>query len=260
MDLTELLATAERLAAEGAAIATRLRATAIDQVSTKDTPTDVVTSADLAVERHIAARLAQLRPSDRFVGEEFGQCGNAASRVTWVVDPIDGTVNYIFGLPLYAVSIAVEIDGDVAVAVVRSIPTGTVWKATRGGGAWRDGRRLRGSTPEWLDLALVCTGFAYSAELRAEQGLVLSKLLPRVRNVRMLGSAALGLCAAAEGSVDAYFEKGLSHWDFAAGVLIAQEAGLAVTGLRGDRAGPEMLIVAPLSIYEPLHSLLATTA
>lgn len=258
MDLTGLLSTAERLAAEGAEIATRLRTTAIDDVSTKSTPTDLVTAADRAVERHIAARLAQLRPSDCFVGEEYGQSGNAASRVRWVVDPIDGTVNYVFGLPLYAVSIAAEVDGDVAVAVVRSIPTGAVWKATRGGGAWRGGRRLRGSTPERLDLALVCTGFGYSAELRAEQGLVLSELLPRIRNVRTLGSAALGLCAVAEGSVDAYFEKGLSDWDFAAGVLIAREAGLTVTGLRGDQPGSEMLIVAPASINEPLHSLLAT--
>lgn len=257
MDLTELLSMAELLAAEGAEIAARLRVTAIAEVTTKSTPTDVVTSADLAVERHIAARLAQLRPGDCLMGEEHGQSGDPAARVRWVVDPIDGTVNYIMGLPLYAVSIAVEVEGDVAVGVVRSIPTGAVWKATRSGGAWREGRRLRGSAAQRLDAALVCTGFAYSAEVRAAQGRVLSGLLPRVRNVRTLGSAALGLCAAAEGSVDAYFEAGLSPWDFAAGILIAREAGLAVTGLRGGAPGSEMLVAGPPAVHGQLHALLA---
>jgi myo-inositol-1(or 4)-monophosphatase len=166
-------------------------------------------------------------------------------------------VNYVYGIPHYAVSIAAEVNGRVVAGVVRNAASGEEWTAVRGGGAWRDGRRLVSSTVTSMGQALVATGFGYAAARRAHQAAVLATLLPRVRDIRRLGAASLDLCAAAEGRVDAYYEKGLAAWDHAAGGLIATEAGLVVTGLRGAPPGPTMLVAAPPGIHAEMSAMLA---
>jgi myo-inositol-1(or 4)-monophosphatase len=256
----ELLTVAIRIAREAAAGARRMREEAITDVSTKSTDTDVVTAADRAVERQVVEELRRQRPGDGVLGEEYGTAGDGTplepGAVRWILDPIDGTVNYLYGLPQYAVSLAAEVDGVVVAGVVRNAATGDEWTATLGGGAWRDGRRLTGSARTTLDQTLLATGFGYDPARRAHQGVVLAGLITRVRDIRRFGAASLDLCMAAEGSVDAYFEKGLNAWDHAAGGLVAAEAGLRVSGLDGAAAGPEMLIAAPTALYDALHGLL----
>lgn len=253
----ELLDLAVRVAADAAETAYRMRSAAITEVDTKSTLTDVVTAADRAVERQVIAALRLARPGDAVLGEEYGDNGFArAGQVRWIVDPIDGTVNYLYGLPQYAVSIGAEVDGEVVAGVVHNPATGAVWTAAKGHGAFHDGRRLRGSRATELSQSLVATGFAYLAERRAHQGRVVAALLPQIRDIRRLGAASLDLCAAAEGTVDAYFEKGLAAWDLAAGGLIAREAGLLVTGLSGVDPGPDLVLAAPPAIHGPLHDLL----
>jgi myo-inositol-1(or 4)-monophosphatase len=265
----DLLALAVGVAREAAATARRMRAEAITDVETKSTDTDVVTAADRAVERQVIEALRAARPGDGVLGEEYGDsastepgapsccssgCGESAVR--WVLDPIDGTVNYLYGLPQYAVSLAAEIDGEAVAGVVINAATGDEWTAARGGGAWRGDRRLHPSTRTRLDQSLVGTGFGYDARRRAHQGAVVAQLITRVRDIRRFGAAALDLCAVAEGTLDAYFEKGLNPWDHAAGGLIAAEAGAIVSGLRGAEPGVDMVVAAPPAIFGPLHDLL----
>ena len=253
----ELLAAAVPVARAAAVSARRMRAEAIGDVQTKSTATDVVTAADKAVERQVVAALRAERPDDAVLGEEYGGAGRVEPGVVrWILDPIDGTVNYLYGLPQYAVSLAAERDGAVLAGVVHNAATGQEWTATRGGGAWRDGRRLSGSLRDELAQALVGTGFGYDARRRAHQGAVLAGLITRVRDIRRMGAAALDLCLAAEGALDAYFEKGLNPWDHAAGGLIAQEAGLLVAGLGGEPAGERMLVAAPPALFPALHDVL----
>lgn len=265
----ELCELAVQTAREAAELVRAQRAGGVGQVATKSTETDVVTSADRAAEQLIASRLRAARPNDRILGEESGTHAGDSS-VTWLVDPIDGTVNYVYGLGHYGVSIAAQIDGVTVAGVVRDIESGAEWRATLGGGAWRtdpaappsadapDGalRRLSGSRVADLGVALVGTGFGYRPEQRARQGAVVAGLLPRVRDIRRFGSAALDLCNAAEGLIDAFYEVGLNAWDFGAGGLIAAEAGLRVTGLAGEPAGAAMVLAAPPALYGPLHDLL----
>jgi myo-inositol-1(or 4)-monophosphatase len=255
VDPYQLLDRAVTAARAGAHLAATLRAEGIGSVDTKSTQTDIVTAADRAVEALLIELLLADRPGDRVLGEEGGERGTGPG-VRWVIDPIDGTVNYVYGVPHYAVSIAAEVDGEVQAGVVVNIATGEEWTAVRGGGAWRDGRRLTGPTVASLGQALVATGFGYDAARRAHQARVLTKVLPTVRDIRRLGAAALDLCAVAEGWVDAYFEKGLNPWDHAAGGLIATEAGLLVTGLSGRPPGPDMVVAAPSSVHADLHALL----
>ena len=268
-DPSELLKVAVAAARGGAELARTQRRAGGADVGTKSTHTDLVTAADRAVERLIDELLRARRPDDDILGEEFGTgdvtggagdgtTGGAASPVRWVVDPIDGTVNYVYGIPHYAVSIAAEVDGVVVAGVVHNAGTGEEWTAVRGGGAWRGGVRLAGSTVTTLDKALIATGFGYAATRRAHQAGVVARLLPRVRDIRRFGAASLDLCAAAEGRVDAYFEKGLGPWDHAAGGLVAREAGLRVSGLRGAPAGPDLVLAAPEALYRHLHDLLVT--
>jgi myo-inositol-1(or 4)-monophosphatase len=254
----ELLDLAVRIAADAALAAYSMRSQAIVDVDTKSTLTDVVTAADRAVERQVIAALHHARPGDAVLGEEYGDNGSAQpGRVRWIVDPIDGTVNYLYGLPQYAVSIGAEVDGEVVAGVVHNPAAGAVWTAAKGRGAFRDARRLGGSSATDLSQTLVATGFAYLAARRAYQGRVIASLLPRIRDIRRMGAASLDLCAAAEGTVDAFFEKGLAAWDVAAGGLIAREAGLLVTGLNGAAPGPEMVLAAPPALHGQLHDALA---
>lgn len=252
-----------RIARDAAATARRMRAEAIHDVQTKSTDTDVVTAADRAVERQVVEALRAERPGDGVLGEEYGDtagpdiAGPGPGAVRWILDPIDGTVNYLYGLPSWAVSLAAEVDGVVVAGVVHNAATGDEWTATLGGGAWRAGRRLTGSVRTDLDQALVGTGFGYDAARRAHQGAVVAGLLTRVRDIRRIGAASVDLCMAGEGMLDAYFEKGLNPWDHAAGGLVATEAGLRVSGLDGAPADGRMLIAAPPALWGPLHDALS---
>jgi myo-inositol-1(or 4)-monophosphatase len=252
----ELLTLAVRVAREAAATARRMRAEAITDVQTKSTRTDVVTAADTAVERQVVQALRAVRPDDAVLGEEYGDGGDRDAAVRWILDPIDGTVNYLYGLPQYAVSLAAEVDGTVVAGVVINAATGDEWTATRGRGAWRDGRRLTGPDTTTLDQTLVGTGFGYAAARRAHQGAVVAGLITQVRDIRRFGAAALDLCMVAEGTVDAYFEKGLNPWDWAAGGLICTEAGAVVSGLDGAPPGTDLVIAAPPALFGPLHDAL----
>ncbi|WP_234995657.1 inositol monophosphatase family protein [Streptoalloteichus hindustanus] len=256
-DGEDLRAVAVRVAAEAAELVRRVRETAVTEVDTKSSETDVVTAGDRAAERLIRARLAELRPGEPVLGEEEGEGGgptdgptadaDADDGVRWVVDPIDGTVNYLYGYPWYAVSVAARRGGVSVAGAVVEPATGRVWSAARGHGAWCDDARLRVSAATRLDLSLVATGFAYAAERRSRQAGVVDGLLGRVRDIRRSGSAALDLCGVAAGWLDAYFEHGLKPWDWAAGALVAEEAGalLRLPGTPGDELGDLTLAVTP---------------
>ncbi|WP_434743349.1 inositol monophosphatase family protein [Micromonospora sp. SH-82] len=256
----QLLDIAVEVAREAAATAHRMRVDGVSTVATKSTDTDVVTAADRAVERQVVDALRRLRPTDAVLGEEYGAGDTPTAGpggVRWIIDPIDGTVNYLYGLPYCAVSLAAEVDGEVVAGVVRNVVTGDEWTATAGGGAYRAGARLHCSTQTDLGQALVATGFGYDPARRSHQARVVAELIPHVRDIRRMGAASLDMCLAAEGRLDAYFEKGLAPWDIAAGGLIAAEAGLRVTGLRGLPPGPDLLLAAPPALFEPLHDRLA---
>ncbi|GAA0722591.1 inositol monophosphatase [Dactylosporangium roseum] len=251
----ELLALAVSIVRSAAALANRMRAEGVAAVATKSTATDVVTAADRAVERHVREALLAARPHDVVLGEEFGG-GQGEAPVRWILDPIDGTVNYLYDLPQYAVSLAAEVNGEVVAGVVRNAATGKEWTAVRGGGAFIGDRRLTGSAETDLSQALVGTGFGYAAERRLHQAKVLAGLIADVRDVRRMGAASIDLCLVAEGGLDAYYEKGLNPWDHAAGGLVAAEAGVLVTGLDGAPPGPDMVVAAPPALHAPLHERL----
>ena len=225
-------------------------------VGTKTSPTDVVTQMDTAAERVIIDALLEACPDDGVLGEEGDEVAGS-SGVRWIVDPIDGTVNYLYGIPQYAVSIAAEVDGVVVAGVVHDPEKRETFTAIRGGGARLDGRPLSCSQVGELAQALVATGFGYGADRRAAQGRIVAEVLPRVRDIRRLGAAALDLAAVACGRVDAFYERGLSPWDLAAGELIATEAGARVGGLDGRPAGPDLVIAAPPALFGQLRDLLA---
>jgi myo-inositol-1(or 4)-monophosphatase len=230
-------------------------------VHTKSSPTDVVTEMDEAAERLIVDRIRASRPGDAFIGEEGGE-ESGSSGVRWIIDPIDGTVNYLYGLPDWSVSIAAEIDGEIVAGVVAVPIRGELYTAARGEGAYLVGRdgateKLRCNEGVPLERALVATGFGYSAQRRAHQAEVLLGVLPRIRDIRRAGSAAIDLCGVAAGRVDAYFERGPQVWDIAAGGLIVQEAGGTIGGLHGKPPNPELTISAGPGLFEPFHDLLA---
>ena len=252
-----LRAHAVRVASEAAQLVADAREAALADISTKSTETDVVTAGDRAVERLIRERLDEMWPGVPVLGEEEGG-REPAEGLSWVVDPIDGTVNYLYGYPCYAVSIAAQVDG-VSVAGAVADPAGDrMWTASRGDGARLNGRPLRVSGANRLELTLVATGFAYAAERRARQAAVWAALAPRVRDLRRSGAASLDLCSVAAGWVDAYFEHGLHRWDWAAGALIAQEAGavVRVPGAPEDGLGAYAVYVAAPGIAGSLRSAL----
>jgi myo-inositol-1(or 4)-monophosphatase len=256
-----LLALAVGVAREAAALVARGRASAADHVDVKSSPVDVVTAVDRASEELVVARLLAARPDDGLLGEE-GAHRAGTSGVRWVVDPIDGTVNFLYDLPAYAVSIAAEVDGEIRAGAVLNAATGELFTATAGGGAHLTSPsrpepvRLTGSRPVSLEQTLVGTGFGYRVEQRRAQGAVVAQLLPRVRDIRRYGSSALDLCAVAAGRIDAYYELDLKPWDHAAGALIAAEAGLVVTGLAGRAFADPMAVAAAPSIAGPFLELL----
>ncbi len=232
-------------------------------VATKTSPTDVVTEMDQAAERLIRTRILAQRPDDAILGEEGGQTGGDAP-VRWIVDPLDGTVNYLYGLPDWAVSIAAEAGGRVLAGVVCVPRRDAIFGAVLGEGAWRasltgrlaDAEPLACNADVPLARALVATGFGYERGRRQAQGQVLSAILPRVRDIRRNGACAVDLCSLAAGNVDGYYERGVQYWDIAAGSLIAREAGAVVGGLAGRPAGPSMTIGGGPALFAELHDLL----
>jgi len=257
-DLDALLALATELAREAGALALRMRAGVGADASgtaTKTSPTDVVTAADRAVEQLLVDGIRGARPGDGVLGEE-GASDGGTTGVRWVVDPIDGTVNYLYGIPHWAVSVGVEVGGQTAVGVVFDPSKDELWQAVRGGGAVLDGRPLRCGTETDLAQALVATGFGYDARRRAAQAALLPDLLPRVRDLRRAGAGSLDLCAVAAGRVDGYFEQGMSPWDHSAGALVAREAGAWVGGLRGVPESFAMVVAAGPGVFAALHDLL----
>ena len=259
-ELTGLIELAENTAREAAELIAAGRPARVDVLATKSSPTDVVTEMDRAAEDLIRRRIGQARPDDAIYGEEDGH-HRGGSGLTWLVDPIDGTVNYLYGIPAYAVSIAV-VTGEVTrpghwrplAGCVVEAGTGRTWTAGAGRGAYRDGQAITVSEPPTLQNALVGTGFGYLPDRRRAQARVLLELLPKVRDVRRIGSAALDLCAVADGRLDAFYERGLNEWDIAAGMLVLTEAGATVSGLRGAPPSPDMLVAAAA----PLHQLIVT--
>ena len=246
--MSDLLSIARTIALEAGELAARRKAEGVEVVDRKSSPVDVVTAADRETEALIRARLAELRPDDGFFGEESG-AETGSSGLTWIVDPIDGTVNFLYGIPHYAVSIAV-VEGEpdplswrALAGCVVNPASGEVYTAAAGGGAYLGEQRLEVPASVELSQALIATGFAYSAEERARQGAIVAALLPQVRDIRRMGTASLDLCAVAAGRANAYFERTLSPWDHAAGALIAREAGAIVKG-RADAAPSRDLIIA----------------
>jgi myo-inositol-1(or 4)-monophosphatase len=236
-------------------------------VATKSSATDMVTAMDRAAEQTVVTILAEERAQDAVVGEE-GTARSGTSGVRWLVDPLDGTTNYLYDLPFWSVSLAAEWAGEVVVGVVFDPSHGETFAARKGGGAWMHtdgdggrGRRLRRDQPGPMALtlatALVGTGFSYAAEHRARQAAVLAHILPAVRDIRRMGSAALDLCAVAAGRLDAYYERGTQPWDHAAGGLIAAEAGCWVGGLEGRPISDDMAAAAAPAIAAEFRELLS---
>jgi myo-inositol-1(or 4)-monophosphatase len=223
-------------------------------ISAKSTPTDLVSEADVTTERLIRARLEAARPDDAILGEE-GDDRPGTSGLRWVVDPLDGTVNFLFGIPQWCVSIACEDDAGTIAGVIYDPMREETWAATRDGDATLDGVRVRASGRGELATALVATGFGYDAAVRESQARVVARLLPRVRDVRRLGSAALDLAWAAAGRYDAYYERGVKHWDVAAGALICARAGLEVHELQPAPPAAGGLLVAPPALAGELLAL-----
>jgi myo-inositol-1(or 4)-monophosphatase len=269
----QLRAVAETVAIQAAEFVRRRRAEVFgaaagsdgsDAVRSKSTPTDPVTVVDTETERLLRDRLAELRPGDPILGEEGGGPANPsatpADAVTWVLDPIDGTVNFVYGIPAYAVSVGAQIDGVSVAGAVADVVGGRVYSAAIGLGAHvideHGSSPLRCATVDDLSMALLGTGFGYSRQRRATQAALLARILPVVRDVRRIGSAALDLCMVAAGRMDAFYEHGLQVWDRAAGALIAAEAGARVLLPAPDVNGAGLVVAAAPGVADELLAVL----
>ncbi|AXG80712.1 inositol monophosphatase family protein [Streptomyces paludis] len=251
----ELLALALEAARRAGALLRDGRPEDLAVAATKSSPIDVVTEMDIAAEKLITGFLAEHRPEDGFLGEE-GAGSAGTSGVRWIIDPLDGTVNYLYGLPTWAVSIAAERDGETVAGVVAAPMRGETFRAVRGGGAFLGDRRITARPAAPLERALVSTGFNYVTSVRGHQADIVQRLIPRLRDIRRGGSAAIDLCDVAAGRLDGYYERGLHPWDLAAGDLIAREAGALTGGRPGGPPGYELAVAAPPGVFEPLQALL----
>ena len=231
-------------------------------ISTKSTASDLVSEMDQGAEHIIVKKLRDEFPDDGILGEE-GTNVPSVNGVRWIIDPLDGTVNYLFGIPLWGVSIAIEIDGAVAFGVISLPPQGQIYVGIQGHGSWCSAlggatprqRRLSVRGPSPLNSALVMTGFGYDPVRRSRQAELIKKVIPHIADIRRSGSAVVDFCWLASGFADAYFEYGLNAWDYAAGALIAHEAGATVAGL--DEADfSRFMIAATPSIFSELRILL----
>ena len=263
-DPTDLRALAVDIATAAGELALRRRREGVEIAATKSSIVDVVTAADREVEAFVRARIAEARPGDAFLGEE-SDASAGSSGLTWVVDPIDGTVNYLYGIPRWAVSVAVVEGEDPATwsalaGCVVNPSLGEVFAASARGGASLDGRPISAGEPPGLGTSLVATGFGYDAAIRTAQAQAASRVIGSVRDLRRAGAAALDLCDVAAGRLDAYWERGLAPWDFAAGALIAAEAG-AVVSAADVRDGRRLVTAsAPAIAAEFAELLLAAGA
>jgi myo-inositol-1(or 4)-monophosphatase len=249
--LDELEEVASDVAAGAAQILKQYSDIPLEDVSTKSSPTDLVSEADRASEEFIFSGLRKVRPSDSVRGEE-GASHEGTSGISWVADPLDGTTNFFFRVPAYSVSLAARGNGRTLVGVVVDPTREETWSATAGRGAWCNGSKCQvASGRSELATALVSTGFSYSAERRAEQAAILPRLIPAIRDIRRFGSAALDLCWVAAGRFDAFYESGLNDWDWAAGGLICEEAGGEVTILPGN-----LLLATTPALSGPLAALI----
>jgi myo-inositol-1(or 4)-monophosphatase len=223
----------------------------------KSSPTDVVTRTDLDAEQLIRRMLADSTPGVSVLGEEGGQTltsvGGEAGRLQWVVDPLDGTVNFLYSLPVIGVSVAAALDGDVVAGAVVDVLRDETFSASAGHGARLGGSPIGVSQCQSLAQALVMTGFSYRADIRGRQGSIVASLLPAARDIRCFGSAALQLCWVGAGRADAYFERDIKVWDYAAGALIAREGG-AVTELPCPE-NDGLVIAAPPAVFEELRAV-----
>jgi myo-inositol-1(or 4)-monophosphatase len=272
--LLELAVQAARMA--GGLLLERARHGAEREVASKSTPTDLVSEADMSSQRAIRALLRERRPDDGFLGEEEGDSEQGTSGLQWIVDPLDGTVNFLFGIPQWSVSVAVADRSGTLAGAVFDPNRDELFSATRGGPAVLDSPRGMselsqsitgdfsrerctgedaGPGGEDLASAMVATGFSYDAGVRDAQAKVLERLLPRVRDIRRLGSAALDLAWTAAGRYDAYYERTVKQWDIAAGALVCERAGLQVRELPEREGLPWGILVAPASLAEPLLEL-----
>jgi myo-inositol-1(or 4)-monophosphatase len=254
-DLAVLLDLAVGLARDAADLLWDGMASLRSEVDTKTSATDMVTDMDRASESLLVEGLARARPDDAVLAEE-GASRSGSSGVRWVIDPLDGTTNYLYGHPSFAVSIAAEVDGRPVVGVVADPSRNELFTAVAGGGAHRDGEPIHVTDGDQLSSALVATGFSYLPERRATQAAVLSTVLPAVRDVRRCGAASLDLCWVGCGRVDAYYEAGLQPWDLAAGLVVATEAGARVEGLEGPVPESGSVVAAAPALLEPLRELL----
>jgi len=227
----------------------------VQGLDTKSSTTDPVSDADRAAERILVDLIAGERPDDGVLGEE-GAARESRSGLRWVLDPLDGTVNYLYQLDNFSVSVAVEDSEGALVGVVHSPTNGRTYHAIRGVGAAVDGRPLQVNDPVSMKRALIATGFGYDPERRRNQGALISLLLPRIRDIRRIGSAALDLCAVAAGAVDGYFEEGVQEWDVAAGGLIAREAGAQYAVVTPTGADTGALAAGP-ALFAELQAALA---
>jgi len=247
----ELLALARRIGQEAAAML--MDRPAELEVNTKSTAIDVVTQMDIKVEKFIAEQILAARPDDGLIGEEGAERASA-SGITWVIDPLDGTVNYLYDLPGWNVSIAAKDEHGQIIGVVTAPSINSTWWAVRGGGAFFNGKQITCNDPIELNRAMLATGFQYDTAHRAKQIEHVSALLPLIRDLRRNGAAAVDLCHVAMGRVDGYFEHGLKEWDWAAAGLIAREAG-ARFGLYGQ-APYMMTLAAGPALYAELEGFL----
>lgn len=251
----ELLELAEKLGAEAAALL--MKRPPAFEISSKSTAIDIATQMDVAAEKFIVDSILAARPDDGIIGEE-GSERPSKSGITWVIDPLDGTVNYVYGLPGWNVSIAAkDIDGPI-VGVVTAPTINSTWRATRGGGAFYNGHKISCNDPIELDRALIATGFQYDVANRVSQMEDLAKLVPVARDVRRNGAAAVDFCHVAMGAIDGFYESGLKEWDWAAGGLIAQEAGAIFT--QHGSAPLQTSIVAGPSLHASLQKILGISA
>jgi myo-inositol-1(or 4)-monophosphatase len=249
----DLLELARAVAREAGDLVMSMRTRGADVAGTKSSPTDIVTEADRTSEELIRRRLLDTRPDDSFVGEE-GNDIEGSSGVSWVVDPIDGTVNYLYGLPHYAVSVAARRGGEVVAGVVHAPALEVEYAATLGGGATCNGVPIRVRSSPPLEEALISTGFSYEIDIRTRQASAVAQMIPQVGNIRRQGSCALDLCAVAAGQSDGYVEEGAHAWDHAAGGLIAAEAG-ATFEVWTTSAGRDLVVCAPAEGWAAFEAL-----
>jgi len=252
----ELLALAEQAArAAGELLRERFEAGGERATGSKSTPTDLVSAADLAAEQAIRDIITTARPNDAILGEEGGETQEGAG-LRWIVDPLDGTVNFLFGVPQWCVSVAVHDEAGGVAGVVYDPLREELFAGARGGGLpTLNGAPVRGSEQAELAPALIGTGFAYDAGVRDAQAQVIGRLLPRVRDVRRMGSAASDIAWTAAGRFDAFYERGVQIWDIAAGVVLCEAAGLEVRELAADGGLPSGIVVAPAALVEELTAL-----